>query len=639
MRIPSLVVAAFLLAALDGAAAPPAVTLQPFVSGFSNPVEITHARDHSGRLFVVEQGGRIRIVRNAQVLLTPFLDISPANGGPVLFGGEQGLLGLAFHPQYAANGFFYVFYNRVRAGDPSGNEVVVARYQRSANNPDLADPASGTVLFFVPHPSAPNHNGGKLAFRRDGALYISIGDGGTGGNAAQAPGDLRGRILRLDVDTPGALPSVWAMGLRNPWRFSFDRLTADMYIADVGQSAWEEIDFEPVGSPGGRNYGWPAFEATHCYVPSTGCSVPGHVPPVIEYPHDSTGGFSVTGGYVYRGTTFPALQGYYVYGDYVSGNMWGARQSEGWTPGRVGSSPNLSAFGEDESGELYVANLVAGTISRVTPAASTLPRLGNISSRARVLTGEDVMIAGFAVSGGPGIDAKRVVISVAGPSLANFGVATPLANPELAIVRASDQVVIASNDDWQNQAAGNVAAIQASGLQPNQSLEPAVVLDLAPGNYTAIVSGVNGGVGTAVVGIFEVDHPENPLVNISSRARVQGGNDVLIGGFIISGTQPKQVVVNVAGPSLVAAGVASPLANPTLTVVRASDNFIMGTNDDWQSQASPGDVAAIQATGFQPNHPAESALILNLLPGAYTAIVQGAGGTTGVALVGAFALP
>jgi hypothetical protein len=271
------------------------------------------------------------------------------------------------------------------------------------------------------------------------------------------------------------------------------------------------------------------------------------------------------------------------------------------------------------------------------PTAANPDRVFNISTRMKVLTGNDVMIAGFIIGGST---PKTVVVNVAGPSLANFGIASPLANPKITLVRSSDQSVVKSNDDWQAQAApADVAAILASGFQPNDPLEPAIVATLQPGAYTAIVEGVNNATGVGLVGVFEVDHAEIPVTNISTRGQVQTNNDVMIAGFIIQGTASKTVVINVAGPSLVPFGIINALANPTLTLVRSSDQSVVKSNDDWQAQANPGDVTAIQATGFQPNNSAEPAIIATLPPGAYTAIVQGAGNTTGVALVGVFAVP
>jgi hypothetical protein len=277
-------------------------------------------------------------------------------------------------------------------------------------------------------------------------------------------------------------------------------------------------------------------------------------------------------------------------------------------------------------------NFFIDDVSLAALYESNDPRLFNVSTRLRVLTGGDVMIAGLVVAGNT---SKTIVVNVAGPSLANYGIASPLANPQLTLVRSSDNTVLAGNDDWQS--APNAGQIQASGFAPNHPLEPAIMMTLPPGAYTAIVQGANGGTGVALVGVFEVDHPEVPLINLSTRGRVLTGNDVMIAGFIIQGTGPRTVVVNVAGPSLANYGIASPLANPQITLVRSSDNAVIATNDDWQTQTNPSDASDIQASGFAPNHPLEPAIIATLAPGAYTAIVSGVNSGTGVALVGVFA--
>jgi YVTN family beta-propeller protein len=264
-------------------------------------------------------------------------------------------------------------------------------------------------------------------------------------------------------------------------------------------------------------------------------------------------------------------------------------------------------------------------------------RLGNISTRMQVLTGNDVMIAGFVVGGST---SKTVVVNVAGPSLVPFGITNALLNPTLRLVRASDSTIIATNDDWQAQTnAADVAAITASGFQPNHANEPAIIATLPPGAYTAVVEGAGNTTGVGLVGVFEVDHPETPLINISTRGQVRGGNDVMIAGFIVQGEGTQRVVINVAGPNLANFGITNALGNPKLTIVRGSDNTVIATNDDWQTQTNPADVAQILATGFQPNNPLEPAVILTLQPGAYTAIVEGVGGTTGVGLVGVFVVP
>ena len=363
-----------------------AVTLElrPVVSGLSTPLEITHAGDGSGRLFVVEQQGLVKIVRDGAVLPTPFLDVT----GIVAAGGEQGLLGLAFHRQYAINGRFYVFYNRSPTSSATGSDLVIARYTRSAANPDVADAASGTPILVIAHPDANNPNGGKLAFGPDGYLYIGVGDGGGGGdpfNAGQNLGDLRGKILRIDVNgaAPYAIPpsnplvaragargEIFAYGLRNPFRFNFDRATGDLFIGDVGQNQWEEIDLVPAGSAGGQNFGWRLFEGAHCFQPPSGCTLAGHAPPIIEYGHDGSGGFSVTGGVRYRGRMVPELRGQYIYGDYVSGRLWTAIPDGAgtWLPSLAGSLPNVSSFGEDESGEVYVTDHGTGRLLRLAVA-------------------------------------------------------------------------------------------------------------------------------------------------------------------------------------------------------------------------------------------------------------------------------
>jgi glucose/arabinose dehydrogenase len=370
----------------------PLVSLRLVAQGFSNPVELVNARDGSGRLFVVEQGGKIRIVLDGSVLAAPYLDLSAS--GLISFGGERGLLGLAFHPQYPANGAFYVFYTRADDG-----ALTIARYLRSAADANQADPASGAVLLTIPHPVNANHNGGHLAFGPDGDLYIGAGDGGGGGdvpNNAQNRGLLLGKLLRIGVDggtayaipprnpfagagscnngaaadASGTCPEIWASGLRNPWKFSFDRLTGDLLIGDVGQGAREEMDFQPAAAAGGRNYGWHVFEGNSCFTTQPECGALGNaVPPVITYGHDSQGGISITGGYRYRGTRSIALRGYYLYGDFGSTRIWAARPDGGgqWQPEVLFEPPlagidGISSFGEDEAGELHVASYGNGSI-------------------------------------------------------------------------------------------------------------------------------------------------------------------------------------------------------------------------------------------------------------------------------------
>lgn len=328
-------------------------------SDLTMTIGLANAGDSSGRLFVVEQPGVIRIIQDGGLLPGPFLDISEQVGCC----GERGLLGLAFHPDFGINGYFYVNYT-----DLNGN-TIIARYQVS-ENPNLADPVTQEVLLGVAQPF-PNHNGGGLAFGHDGYLYIGMGDGGSGGDPlgnAQNLDVWLGKLLRLDIDhgDPYAIPSdnpyaqgggapeVWASGLRNPWRFSFDRLTGDLYIGDVGQGSWEEIDYYPAGGPGGVNFGWNYREGAHTYAESLPVGDLVLTDPVVEYGHDQ--GVSVVGGIVYRGEKIPELQGIYFYGDYGSGFVWGLYQTadSSWENALLfQTGANITSFGEDESGEIY----------------------------------------------------------------------------------------------------------------------------------------------------------------------------------------------------------------------------------------------------------------------------------------------
>jgi glucose/arabinose dehydrogenase len=351
-----------------------AIRFFPVANGFTKPVYLTEADDGSGRLFVVEQAGRILIVRQGQVTSAPFLDIVSIVGSDA---NEQGLLSVAFHPSYAQNGLFFVNYT-----DKQG-DTVIARYNVS-DNADVADPNSAKILLSIGQPYG-NHNGGQVVFGPDGYLYIGMGDGGAAGdphNNGQNLNTLLGKILRIDVDNadPYGIPQsnpfasngqgsreIWSYGWRNPWRISFDRATGDMYIGDVGQNQYEEIDVELAGTPGGQNYGWRLMEGAHCFDPGT-CDPAnsGLVLPVAEYDHGQ--GCSVTGGYIYRGAQFPALSGVYFYGDYCSGIIWGLRhEADGtWSKAELLSSGyTISSFGQDQAGEVYLLQHSTGEILQI----------------------------------------------------------------------------------------------------------------------------------------------------------------------------------------------------------------------------------------------------------------------------------
>lgn len=366
--------------------AQPVIGYQSITAGLNNPVDVVSAPGDS-RLFIVQQNGLIRIWNGTTFI--DFINIGSVLTNPA--GNEQGLLSIAFHPSYNTNRYFFVWYTN------SAGNVTLARYQRNTSNPDMADVGSAQVLLSVPKPGSPyftNHNGGKLIFGADGMLYISTGDGGSGGdpfNNAQNGNSLLGKMLRLNVnsfatsapfydipsDNPfivpgdGILDEIYAIGLRNPWRWSFDRANGDMWIGDVGQGLWEEVNWLPAGSTAGVNYGWRCYEGAHIY--GAGCSPapPDTVSPVFEYGHNSgTGGFSITGGYVYRGpdAANAALLGYYITTDYVSNNLWLIKPNGagGFSTSRQSAVlNNISSFGEGADGTLYAIRRSSGTLYKV----------------------------------------------------------------------------------------------------------------------------------------------------------------------------------------------------------------------------------------------------------------------------------
>jgi glucose/arabinose dehydrogenase len=361
----------------------PAISLVKVAEGLADPVSVAAAPDGSGRLFVVERVGRIRIVQNGELLEAPFLDLRDLVRYDHL---EQGLLGLAFHPNYAENGRFYIYYTDWLT---NGDSFLVEYHV--SDDPNQADPASARVLLTHDQPYI-NHAGGTLHFGPDGSLYLAMGDGGLAGDPyrnAQDLSNLLGKLLRIDVEVdggrpyripadnpflgqvlaspaaqqaaqngsywPAARPEIWAYGLSNPWQFSFDPATGDLYIPDRGQNSWEEINFQPAGSAGGWNYGWPLLEASHCYLAANACGQSG-VPPVAEYEH-SQGNCEITGIGVYRGQAFPRLNGIYFSADRCSGTFWGLTRTESgaWAFAELGGTDlQVIGAGTDEAGELYV---------------------------------------------------------------------------------------------------------------------------------------------------------------------------------------------------------------------------------------------------------------------------------------------
>ena len=453
---------------------PQRLALEPVASGFDAPLFVAAPAGDRERLFVLEQNtARVYVIKNGVTLPTPFLNLDSFAGQF----NERGLLGLAFHPQYAQNGHFYVNFT-----DLNG-DTVVARFQVLAGDPDRADPASGASILFLDQPRA-NHNGGMLAFGpRDGYLYVGMGDGGGSGdpdNNAQNGQSLLGKMLRLDVDGgfPYAIPAdnpfvndpsfrdeIWSYGWRNPWRFSFDRLNGDLYAGDVGQFDWEEIDYQPGSSAGGENYGWRVTEGRHCFNPSTGCNPAGITPPVHEYGHNA--GQCIIGGYAYRGGAIPGLAGTYLFGDYVSGRIWSFRmygrqklefleRTDELNPGGA-LVQSLSSFGEDADAEIYLTDLSDGEIYRVVAdlmALTLTPLVAGQPATATVdLAAPGALVSFYYSLSGPGaswVPALQTSLGLAAPKLA--GAATADASGQ-ATLGASLPGILAGREVWMQAAA------------------------------------------------------------------------------------------------------------------------------------------------------------------------------------------
>lgn len=355
---------------------PPQLALQLLISGFNFPLGLEQPNDGSGRLFVVEQAGTIRIVSGGSVLPQPFLDIT----SKVMMNGEMGLLGLTFHPSFARNRKFYLNYARDNGGQ---FQSVIAEYMASSSNPNVADPTSERILLTVDQVgNFNNHKAGQLAFGADGFLYFGLGDGGSAGDPfghGQNTGILLGKMMRIDVDSSspglqygippdnpfvggGGLPEIWAYGFRNPWRFSFDRSTGRLFVADVGQDSFEEVDIVQKGG----NYGWNIMEGMHCFNPPSGCNMTGLILPIAEYSHAE--GDAIIGGFVYHGTGIQGLQGTYVFGDLNTGKIWGLQETTPnvWTRTLLATTgKTVSSFGQDQAGELYLIDYAAGSVFRV----------------------------------------------------------------------------------------------------------------------------------------------------------------------------------------------------------------------------------------------------------------------------------
>ncbi len=516
------------------------ITLTPFADGLDQPVFVTHANDNSGRLFVVEKGGTIRIVQNGTVLPTPFLDITDRVGNH----GEAGLLSVAFPPNYASAGYFFVYYNHADqnlvpppAGEENeGYDTVVARF-RVTGDPNRADPASESRILLRNQPWE-NHNGGLVAFGPDGYLYIGLGDGGSGGdplNSGQRRNTLLGKLLRIQVgatggytipsdnpfaNTPNVAPEIWDLGLRNPWRWSFDRTTGDLLIGDVGQGNYEEIDIHPAGQPGGLNFGWRCREGLHPYNNDPPCPGP-LTDPIVEYDHGV--GWSVTGGYVYRGAAYPQLRGRYFYADFGSGRLWSIHQTaNGWTTPTMELDTNyaIASFGEDQAGELYVVEFGSGVIYRLTATAPPAPILAGTKNP-------------NPTTASPG---QLVLYTV---QLTNAG--APIASVRLTDVLPAGLTYVPGSF---TASTGTTDAAAAPQLRWQGALATGGAATLA---YEAIVAPNTQGVLRNTANVSGGDAPRSSLTSaITVTPAVSGGDP----DFFLPGSQPHSLVDAIADPGV-----------------------------------------------------------------------------------------
>lgn len=511
------------------------IELEEYASGLLSPVDITNAGDD--RLFVVERSGRIKIIdENAVVVSNPFLDIDNlvANTSGQ---SERGLLGLAFHPDYINNGYFFVNYT-----DNSG-ETVLARYERDSSDPNLADPNSALVFMTIDQPYS-NHNGGGIKFGPDGYLYIGMGDGGSGNDPdqyGQNTQSLLGKMLRIDIDNgaPYSIPAsnpfvndanvldeIWAIGVRNPWRFSFDRETGDLWIADVGQNAWEEIDFQPANSPGGENYGWRCYEGNHLNgsVNTSNCGSAGdYVAPIYEVQHSGfSGPCSVTGGFVYRGADYPDLVGIYVFADYCTGEIFTVTPdgSGGWVGQEVADfNYDISTFGEDLDGELYCARMGQGIIYKVVSdaCASLVVSVNVISEPCEGETNGTAQIAG---AGGtppytfsPNLDLNNLaadnynitITDNAGCTSTEAFTVNSLSLPPVPTITVNDNLLTAPNMYTAYQWFLNGQIIVGATNDNYTAFES--------GNYTVMVTGGNGCTNTSSVTTVTTSIKNIPSLN------------------------------------------------------------------------------------------------------------------------------
>src|SRR3984893_7331863 len=626
-------VAAWLLSgggsfSLTAATLPAGLTESQWGSDVSGgPTAMAFAPD--GRLFVCSQDGHLRVIdKNGVLLASSFVTLSVGSNG------ERGLLGVAFDPNFASNHYVYAYHTV--PGSPAHNRI-----SRFTANGDVAVANSEFVVVDLDNlSSATNHNGGAIHFGPDGKLYVGVGENANGANA-QSLSNRLGKILRINSDgtipsdnpasfpgitgsTSGANRAIWAVGLRNPFTFAFQPGTTRLFINDVGQSTWEEINDGIAGS----NYGWPAEEG-----PASPPN-PNFRDPIFYYGHgsSSTTGCAIVGGAFYNP---PVLQ----FPSSFAGKYFFADLCGGWIRVLDPSSNTASDFASGISspvdlhvgpdGALYYLTHGGGVFRvQATPSQAM-----NISTRARVETGDNVLIGGFIITGNA---AKKVIIRAIGPSLSQYGLSDVLADPTLDL-HDGNGALLQSNDNWQDDPS-QASQISASGLAPSNNLESAIIATLQPGNYTAIVRGKNSGQGIALAEVYDLDPAaDSQLGNISGRAYVQTNDDVMIGGFIIGNNiGATKVIVRAIGPSLSQSGLSNALADPTLEL-HDGNGALLQSNDNWQDD--PDQAARISAAHLAPSDALESAIWASLAPGNYTAIVRGKNNGVGIGIVEVYSFP
>lgn len=590
----------------------------------SSPTAMAFAPD--GRLFVCRQGGQVRVIKNGALLATPFVSLN------VTSGGERGLLGIAFDPNFSANQFVYLYYT-------TSTLPIHNRISRLTANGDVAVAGSEVVLVDLEDlSSAQNHNGGGIHFGPDGKLYAGVGENANAANA-QTLSNRLGKILRLNSDgtiptdnpfyntATGANRAIWALGLRNPYTFGFQPGTGRMFINDVGQSAWEEIDDGIAGS----NYGWPNCEGA-CAQPNANFR-----DPLFQYGHGTgaTTGCAIVGAAFYNPPVnqFPASYiGKYFFADLCSG--WirlfdpSTRTASAFATGV--SSPVDLQVGPDGC-LYYLAQGNGGQVFRVSAVAS---QPLNISVRSRVGTGNDVMISGFISTTG---SSKRVIIRALGPSLQSSNVPDPLADPVLEL-HAGDGSLITMNDNWRQNTPAQQQEIINNNLAPPNEAESVIIITLQPGNYTGIVRGQGNRTGVGLLEVYDLESAAaSRLANISGRASVDTGGNQLFAGFIVGNNiGAAKVVVRALGPSLVSAGITTPLFDPVLEL-HDNNGALLLVNDNWQDDSNQA--AQLMANGLAPTNPRESAISTSLVPGMYSAIVGERNNGTGIGLIEVYNLP